>query len=216
MLCLTTQQCMKMRKDFRNYSFSILVFFGLFLFGCVVKPKYIIDNYSPPVTVAVLPFNNFTNDLDGPVYVRKILSRRLSEKGYIVKPINETDEILRSIGITDGGQLSAFKPEKIGADLKVDGLFYGDLLEFNYITVGFYNKKSVALNLKLLDSKTGKILWEDEKKVSKTELAFSSEEALKKFKDRMIEKTIEKTLRVPLKQEVEKLIQKILLTLPWR
>ncbi|MFN3966579.1 MAG: GNA1162 family protein [Endomicrobiia bacterium] len=205
-----------MQKDLKNYKTIIVVLSGLLLFGCVAKPKFIIDNYSPPMTVAVLPFNNFTTDLDGPVYVRKVFSEGIRCRGYIVKSINETDEILRGIGITDGGQLPAFKPEKIGEALKVDALFYGDLLEFNYITLGFYNKKSVAVNLKLLDSKTGKILWEDEKKVSRTELALSSEEALKKFKNKMIEKTIEKTFRVPLKEEVEEVVRKIILTLPRR
>ena len=188
----------------------------LFFLGCVAKPKFIVNDYTPPMTVAILPFNNFTNDLDGPVYVRKIFSERLKYRGYIVKSIDETDNVLRGIGITDGGQLSAFKPEKIGEALNVDGLFYGDLLEFSYITVGFYNKRAVSVSLKLLDAKNGNLLWHDEKKVAKTEVALSSQEALKAFKHHIIEKTVEKTFRVPLREEVEELVNKILLTLPRR
>ena len=188
----------------------------LFFLGCAVKPKFIVNNYTPPVTVAVLPFNNLTNDLDGPVYVRKIFSERLKYKGYIVKPLDETDDILRGIGITDGGQLSAFKPEKIGEALNVDGLFYCDLLEFSYITVGFYNKRAVSASFKLLDAKNGNLLWHDEKKVSRTDVALSSQEALKAFKDHIIEKTVEKTLKIPLREEVKELVNRVLLTLPGR
>ena len=45
--------------------------------GCAVKPKYIVDNFSVPGRVAVLPMANQTNDFDGEKGVRNLFQAGL-------------------------------------------------------------------------------------------------------------------------------------------
>ncbi|MBU2567514.1 MAG: DUF799 family lipoprotein [Elusimicrobia bacterium] len=188
---------------------------GLLFPGCALKPKFIAPNYGPPSTVAVLPFNNHTIDMDGPVLVRRVFSEKLRRRGYNVKPEEETDDILRKQGITDGGQLPSIKPAKLAEVLGVDGLFYGDLIEFKYVTLGFYNTRVVEANFKLIDGYTGEMLWEDQRKATKTKIALSSEDALEVFKDKLVEKTVDKMLRMPLKEETDLVIKRVISTLPY-
>lgn len=94
--------------------------------------------------VAVLPFSDETNSIDGPVMLRQLLHASLAEGGYDVQPLEETDELLRRRGFSDGAQLSAAKDKDIIAWLGVDAVIYGDITDFNEIMAGLYNKRHVA------------------------------------------------------------------------
>jgi len=191
-------------------TFYLLSFFT----GCSPKAKYLIENYSPPKKIAVLPFNNQSIDLDAPVIMRYLFNKRLSSVGYNTIPLDEIDEKLREMGITDGGQLPAATPKELGEKLNVDGLIYGDVIEFKYTTLGFYYARTVQANFKLFDSKNEKLLWEDERKVSKKEFEFR--EIGKAFASQLVEKTLNKALKSPLKEESNGVVNLSIMTLPGR
>lgn len=184
------------------------------LFGCAAIPKYIIEGYKPPESLAVLPFANFTTDLDGPVIVRFLFHKHLPKRGYKVIPIEAVDELLQKQGITDAGQLSAISPQELGEKLKVDALIYGDLLEFKYVTLGIYNTRTVHANFKMVDARTSKTLWEDEKKVSNKRWGLSIEAAKEAFAKEIVGKLIDKIFRSPLKEEADEVVTKAASTLP--
>jgi len=198
----------------KKYKGLILLISLLFIYACAPRVKYIIENFFPPRTVAVLPIANETNDLDAPDMVRSMFIDGLSGRGYYAKPIGEIDSLLRKEGITEGGQLNAISTEELLKLLKVDAVFYGTLLEFSDITLGYYQNRVVMANFKLIDLKSGDLLWEDEKKVSHKSLALNSKEAWKAFKRQVAVKTVEKTLNVHLMKESQKMINRILSTLP--
>ncbi|MBU2591792.1 MAG: GNA1162 family protein [Nitrospinota bacterium] len=111
-------------------------------------------------TVAVLPMVNNTNDVEGPQVTREAFTKKLEGTRYIIKPINEVDTILRDqLGITLGDQLGLLSPQQIGEKLGVDGLFYGYLLNFEDQVTGVYNLRKVRMGWKLVDVKTGKVIW---------------------------------------------------------
>ena len=115
---------------------------------------------NPVYTVAVLPFYNATNDVGGPAMVRELFAERLGRWHYSSLPLKEVDLRLRdSFGITLGSQLELTTAAELGAELGVDGLFYGYLLDFNHITTGVYNEKKVRAGFKLIDVKTGAVVW---------------------------------------------------------
>ncbi|MFH1380514.1 MAG: GNA1162 family protein [bacterium] len=184
------------------------------LSGCALKPKYLAQDYAPPQRLALLPMNNQTNDLDGPEMVRKMMFESLPRRGYYSMPLEEIDELLRENGITDGGQLKSMTHEKLGEILHVDGLIYGELLEFGDLNIGFYQRKTVEANFKMVDAATGTALWEDERKVSTKEFALNAEDAKKAFAMGLAKKAVGNILNVYLKAEAAECIRRIVSTMP--
>lgn len=189
---------------------------GLFLVlnGCALKPKYLVDNYAPPQSIALLPMSNLTNDMDGPEVVRQLMFEMLPSRGYSSVTLTQIDDLLREIGITDGGQLRSKEPQELGEKLHVDALLYGELIEFGDINIGFYQNKVVEAKFILIDAATGEKLWEDERKVSKKEFALSMDAAKKKFARGLAKKAVGKMLNIHLKAEATECVRKVVSTLP--
>ncbi|MFH1288724.1 MAG: GNA1162 family protein [bacterium] len=191
--------------------FLAIIIFG---FGCAHMPK---NNPANPIRkVAVLPMVNNTSDMDGPELVRKGFNKLVRSKYYEVMGIPQIDEILRDrMGITLGGQLGLTNAQKLGEELGVDGVVYGELLDFNYTITGFYNSKVVRAKFKLVSTKTGDTVWEREEKVQKSEISFNSKNALESFKGNLSSKIISKAVRIsPLQGETNELVYKFYSTFP--
>ncbi len=143
--------------------FYIVFFVFIVLAGCVPPrhiPRYQ-DTSNPLKRVAVLPMKNDTMDVDGPNVVRKKMIVAMENKSYIVKDIQETDQILRDqMGINLGGQLEMTTPQKLGEVLGVEGVLYGTLMDFDETTTGVLNVKKVRAKFKLVNAMTGQIVWE--------------------------------------------------------
>ncbi|MFH0948672.1 MAG: GNA1162 family protein [Elusimicrobiota bacterium] len=182
--------------------------------GCTPKAKYLIENYVAPQKVAVLPFTNQSIDFDAPALLRYLFNKKLIDCGYDTVSLEEVDEKLIEMGITDAGQLPTTTPKELSEKLDVDGLIYGDVIEFKYTTLGFYYARTVQANFKLFDSKDEKLLWEDERKVSHKKFEF--ENIGKAFAKQLIEKTVDKALRSPLKEEANEVVNTAIYTLPRR
>ncbi|MDO8805773.1 MAG: hypothetical protein Q7R35_15240 [Elusimicrobiota bacterium] len=95
------------------------------------------------VRTAVLPFSDETTSMDGPPLVRQLVHERLKAGGYNLVPLDETDEILRRHGFSEGGQLAAAKPEEISAWLGAGRLVYCNITDFSEIMAGVYNRRMV-------------------------------------------------------------------------
>ena len=119
------------------------------------------DPSNPVYTVAVLPIYNATNDVGAPQMVRELADKHVQGRGhYSVKPLSEVNQTLRDqMGITLGSQMDMTTPQQLGATLGVDGVLYGYLLNFDDMTTGVYNEKKVRAGFKLVDTKTGTVVW---------------------------------------------------------
>ncbi len=128
--------------------------------GACAGPGIAPNPANPVYKVAVLPFYNATNDVDGPGMVRELFAKRLDRFHYDVLALEDVDRLLRDrMGITLGSQLELTTALELGETLGVDGVFYGYLLDFDQITTGVYNVKKVRVGLKLVDTKTGAVVW---------------------------------------------------------
>lgn len=115
---------------------------------------------NPIRSVAVLPIYNATNDVDGPRMVRALMEERIRNFHYRSVPLTDVDRTLRDLmGITLGAQLSLTTSEKLGEELGVDAVLYGYLLNFETVTIGIYNANKVRAGFKLIDTKTGAVIW---------------------------------------------------------
>ncbi len=141
---------------------------GSLIVGCAmltacVGLRTVAPNPANPIrTVAVLPFLNNSNDVEAPAYVRAQLTKELEGHQYRIRPLAETDQVLKDqMGVTLGTQLDMAVPQKLGEVLGVDGVFIGSLEEFNYKITGIYNIKRVRIRIKLVDCKTGRTVWKN-------------------------------------------------------
>lgn len=143
-----------------NRLFPLLPGF-LLLMSCTLPTQTVTPNSSNPMkTVAVLPMYNATNDVEGPRMVRELTAGRIPRWHYTSRPLNEVDQILKDqMGLTLGSQLELTTPQKLGAALGVDGVLYGYLLDFDDVTTGVYNEKRVRAGFRLVDTKTGNVVW---------------------------------------------------------
>lgn len=125
-------------------------------------PTPIVANPNIPwftLPVAVMPFANESNSLEGPVMIRKLVWQALKDGGYQVQPLEETDEMLRAHGFTDGGQLTQADAAQLAEWLKVDLLFYGTIEKFDRIPLGIAYSRTVAGTLRIWDRELKTDVW---------------------------------------------------------
>ncbi len=167
--------------------------FPLLLWGCMAtkKPAIFTDSsFTSPMKVAVLPFENESTDIEADAVYRELFYLGLKEKGYTVAPAEEVDATMKALGISEGGQLGAFKKPDLQKKLKVDALFYGDLKEVKYLTVGIKKEKKVVAYAALYNG--DKKLWEDERTFSEKEYNLNP---LKGLQNQLIGKLSEKAFK---------------------
>ena len=168
----------------------------------------------PDGRIALLPFENYSNDVSAPDLLRGEVSKRFALRGYAPLAAAETDEKLRAMGITDGGQLPAFKPADIGKALDVDLLCYGSLEDFTFQNLGFVVRKSVRLHLKIVSAGTGETLFEAVGKGRDIKVFLSADEAKAAFVVYSAEKLAQNMLKHPLLAQSEKAMDQVFERLP--
>ena len=141
----------------------LAVMLPLLLSGCAGPEAYLVSpalQAVPDGRIALLPFENYSNDVSAPGLLREEVAKRFALRGYAPLGTAETDGKLWTMGITDGGQLPALKPADIGKALGVDLLCYGSLEDFTFQNLGFVIRKSVRIRLKIVSAGTGETLFE--------------------------------------------------------
>ncbi|HBB66205.1 MAG TPA: hypothetical protein DEF68_03770 [Elusimicrobia bacterium] len=116
------------------------------------------DDWFAPA-LAVLPFADETTSIDGPPMLRTLIHAALTAAGYRVQALEDTDRILLSHGLSQGGQLGAADRAEICKWLGVERLFYGDISEFSEVTAGIYNRRMIKGQTMLWDLKAGDFIW---------------------------------------------------------
>ncbi len=142
---------------------SVLIFSMMLMSGCaglMVGPPANPNN--PLKRVALLPLKNDTADVGGPSFVREKMMNKLEKYHYSIKPLEETDQILRDrLGITLGGQLEMASIKALKKELDVEGLLFGTLMDFKETSVGVYNVRKVRGKFKMVNAVTGQTFWEN-------------------------------------------------------
>lgn len=111
--------------------------------------------------IAVMPLRNDTNDVDGPKTVRNQLERALRSRGFVVRDVVVTDQVLADrFGITLGGQLETLPVRELAEALNTETVLYGTLMDFNETTTGAYTVRKVRAKVRLVSTATGQVLWE--------------------------------------------------------
>ena len=136
----------------------------LFLTGCGGRKAAVREEPPRPdptgLRVAVAPMENRSNDINASEIVRSAFVGAIAGKGWNVVPTEESDRMLReSLGITYGGQLASTTPGEVCRNLDVEGVFYGEIREWNKTTTGVYNNVTIAASFELY-ARDGTRVWE--------------------------------------------------------
>jgi hypothetical protein len=150
----------------RFFKTWLALFAGLIFFACtdrkpidLVNPKF---NDRLPRSIAVLPMDNMSPDLDATPLVRPIVQQRLAYKGYNCVPLNQVDEVLKDKGVMVSHDVYMFKPAELGEMLGVDAVVFGTVTEFNKHYAVMYADILVGIQLEMVDTRTGESLWKSE------------------------------------------------------
>lgn len=191
---------------------------SLLSFGCAERrPAAVLspDFYAKASPrVAVLPFENQSVDMLAPGELQGLVIAGVRRRGYNPAPLNMVQQKLKDIGITDGGQLPGFAPQKLGETLQVDGLFYGTVENFVFQNVGFVLRRAVRLRLKLVLASTGETLWEDVGESSHVDVTFDQREAERLFALGLAQRMAQNIMDRPLGVQSQMAVQSLMTRLP--
>jgi len=191
------------------FSKTAKMIFILFLSGCAATPVKPRHTNPFPQKIALLPLDNMAVDIDASMIMENLIESYLDSAGFDLQDRKITYEKLNTIGISDGGQLNSTTPQQLSKLLDVDALLYGEVREFNNQNIGVYYSRTVEVYIKMVDGKTGEMLWETTTRKSNSKLGLSKETALNNIKSGYAQKAMEAIMKSPLKEEADEVARRI-------
>ncbi|MEQ1664200.1 MAG: GNA1162 family protein [Bdellovibrionales bacterium] len=131
------------------------------LTGCATKPyDYTNFNAHPPRSILVLPPLNEGTDMKGTYGYLSTVTRPIAEMGYYVFPVAVIDQYLKQNGMANPGEMHQVSPKKIREIIGADAVLYITLKQYGAKFVVVNSVTTVSADAKLVDTRTGTLLWE--------------------------------------------------------
>ncbi|WP_127959203.1 DUF799 domain-containing protein [Serratia microhaemolytica] len=145
-----------------KHRFGALVAVALMLLsGCAKKAPYDYSAFheSKPRSILVLPPVSQSLDIKASHSVLASTSQPLAEAGYYVLPVAVVEETFMQNGLTTAGDIHAVSIEKLHQIFAADAVLYLDVVKYgtNYILLA--SETRVTINARLVDLRSGKLLW---------------------------------------------------------
>ena len=118
---------------------------------------------SAPFTVVVPPVTNETADAEAPRYFQCSVTQPLVDRGYYVIPVQATADILAAEGLAEGGALADVPAQRFGDYFGADAVLYITLKKWDTTYAVLASSVAVAMDYRLVSTKTGAVLWETER-----------------------------------------------------
>ena len=112
-------------------------------------------------TVAILPFQNETDDPGIEILVRQSFYSHFSVKPFRDIEISVVDDTLRDVTLMKNTQFTSIPPVELGRVLKCDALIYGKVKEMTRFYIGIYSQLAVGAEITIVDAKSGKTIWQN-------------------------------------------------------
>ncbi len=111
-------------------------------------------------TVAVMPFENLTNDKAAAERVRDVFTNMLlSTGGIYVIPTGEVARGVARAGITNPAAPSVEEIVKLAGITKVDAVITGAVREYGQVRSGSTSANVISFGLQMIEAQTGKVIW---------------------------------------------------------
>ncbi|MDK4198285.1 DUF799 domain-containing protein [Pseudomonas sp. HR1] len=134
-----------------------------FLGGCANQQKvydYTAFRESKPASVVILPPVNKSPDIKASYSVLAQLSYPLGEAGYYVLPVALVDETFKQNGLLHPDEMQAAPPPKLREIFGADAALYTEVTRYGTSYHVISSETAVVVTAKLVDLRSGKLLWE--------------------------------------------------------
>lgn len=130
--------------------------------GCATVAPYDYTAFerSRPKSIVVIPPNNNSVEVNAPYIYLSTITRPLAEKGYYVFPVFMIDYFLKQNGLPTPEEMNGIPLDKIGEHIGADAVLYITIEEWGQKYQVIQSVTKVRATLKLVDVKTGALLWD--------------------------------------------------------
>ncbi len=148
----------------------VLLTFAL-LNGCATAPKqdYSAFIQSDPKSILVLPPINNSNEIVAPFGVMATVVKPLADSGYYVFPVSLVNETFKNNGLTVAQDVHNVAIDKLYEIFAADAALYIEIQDYGTSYVVLDSDTTVALSARLVDLKTGQVIWRGKSKASSSE-----------------------------------------------
>ncbi len=144
----------------------------LVLQGCVTPPKpydYTAYREAKPASILVLPPINGTPEVQATPSVMAQMTQPLAESGYYVMPVSLVDETLKNNGMHTSEEAQQIPPAKLREIFGADAGLYVKVSRYGSVYKVINSETAVTLEAKLVDLRSGQLLWEGSASASSAE-----------------------------------------------
>lgn len=124
---------------------------------------------SRPRSILVLPPLNNSPEVNATASVLSQVTQPLAESGYYVMPVTLVTETFRQNGLTDATDMHAVAPAKLREIFGADAALYMTITRYGTTYTILDSSAVVAAEARLVDLKTGQVLWSGSASASSAE-----------------------------------------------
>ncbi|AOJ75738.1 DUF799 domain-containing protein [Burkholderia ubonensis] len=160
---------------FKTISFKLLSVLSIvaLLSACAQPVKhadYTAFKKSQPRSILVLPPLNETSDVAATYGMLSQMTLPLAEAGYYVVPVAVMDEAFKQNGLTNAAEIQETSPAKLREIFGADAALYAKVSKYGSVYQVIDSTTVVTASAKLVDLKTGDVLWQGQGSASGKEL----------------------------------------------
>ena len=140
----------------------LLMFALLFLNGCVTDQPYDYTafNEAKPRSILVIPPMNDSVEVKAPYTFMSTVTKPLSERGYYVFPVAVVDAFLKENGMPSPDEMNSAPLNKLHENTGADAVLYVTINNWGQSYQVVASVATVDAHIKLVDAKTGTMLWD--------------------------------------------------------
>ena len=159
---------------FKFLSFKLLSVLSIvvLLSACahqVKRPDYTAFKKSQPRSILVLPPVNETSDVAATYGMLSQMTLPLAESGYYVVPVAVMDETFKQNGLTNAAEIQGTPPAKLREIFGADAALYSKVTQYGTVYRILSSATVVSASAKLVDLRTGDVLWQGRASASNDE-----------------------------------------------
>lgn len=155
-----------MNRKIQLLAAALLCVHLVFLAGCAAKKEQkgtffneLVD-FASIQTVAVMPFQNFTNSQEAPERVRDVfMGMLLATEAVYVLPPGEVQRAISRVGVINPATPSTEEIKALAGILGVEVVITGAVREYQLVRSGASTANIISLSLQMIETETGTIIW---------------------------------------------------------
>lgn len=155
----------------RTFTWLVVAVMALWLAGCAAPaPRdQTALREARPASILVLPPLNTTSEVSASASMMAVTTRPLAEAGYYVMPVSLVDETFRQNGVTQPEDIHALALTRLHDFFKADAVLYLTVSSYGATYYILGSTTTVKVQARLVDGRTGQLLWEGQAQASSDE-----------------------------------------------